>query len=506
MSEVLESLGSEPDPRGTVSQEFRDRVASIVSQGGGTLYIPPGRHVLDPTTAGILSGADDDWFLVPREVVLWFSPGAVLVVGAPSRRADLAPVELVLRGPIHCGLRQVFSTVGNGGTITGRVCFVGDRNPVVRPEWWGAGGLASSEDAIALSAATTAAFSRTWGGLSETPLPIELGTGYRLSRPLLISAKYPEDRGAVFVLRGRSAVAGTAQEATFTAEPDFRGEAVLIIRDRSAFVIENVSINGAGSAHRCVLEWVRARRSLPVADLFRNCEFWGATQALVETREVTPESKSKASIVLQGSVVFERCAFFRRGDGDFESTWGVDCATPTAAGTQFEHCVFDGAATAMIRARGGVISAAGCSFQNTGSDGPRGKGSGGVDILLDAVEPGMKISEVASCQLTACDSGSLHFLYAARGRSVRQSVLIGVTHRRTFDRFADSWSIYWEMLSETDLSDSTLFLSGCTMTEPVFWRMASGRILDIGNRLVHGGSFGAVLSSGFRVFPRPDGT
>lgn len=438
-------------------------------------------------------------------MTLWFAPGAVLVLGAPDRRADLDPVELVIRGPIRGGPRQIFSTIGAGGTLTGMVRLAGDRNPAVLPEWWGGGRGDGTEDLAALSAAITTAFSRTLGGVTEAPLPVELGVGYRLSRPLVISAKYPEDRGCGFVLRAQPTVAGSSRLATFIAERGFRGDAMLVIRDRAAILIENVSMDGGLNAARCVLHHVRPRRRLPSADLYRNCEFFGATSALVETRSLPTEPDMVASPALLGTVIFECCAFFRREGISVEAACGVDCGAAEAALTRFEHCVFDGAAVSMIRARGGAISASGCSFLNTAVDGPRGTSDGGVDVLLDVSDSTKKAGDSASCSLTACDSGSAHLLCAVRGRVVRQSVLVGVTHTPQTTERSEPWSIYWEMMGAEDSDGSTLFLNGCTLSHPVFWRMASGKILDIGNRLRRDGSSGMVLSAAFRIFPRPPG-
>jgi hypothetical protein len=65
--------------------------------------------------------------------------------------------------------------------------------------------------------------------------------------------------------------------------------------------------------------------------------------------------------------------------------------------------------------------------------------------------------------------------------------------------------MYWEMMGARVSAGSTLILNGCPFSHPVYWRMASGKILDVGNRGRRDGSSGMILSAAFRIFPRPPG-
>lgn len=471
----MTTLTLEPDRLARITGDLRRKIDILARDGGGTIYIPPGRWIVDDS---LEEGLHPPELVVPPSVTLWFAPGAVLLIGSPERTLGRSPQRMVIRSRIEADAMRIFQVL-DGPSRTGEVQFAGARHTEVLPEWWGAGeGLDSGyrDDQPALMEACNVAFNRFDEGAVEPPLPLILRTGYRLMRPLVIDT--PERfRGTGVIIRG----AFKGVDATFRAGGTSFGENILVIQERVGSVIENVSFDGQSRVRRCVLLEVVPRVGLPLADLFRGCEFYGASiNVEVRAMEGVPRVAGETS---RGVVVFERCVFCRPpptyiGDplycfyGVFLDLWPVATA-------RFEHCIFDGRARAMIYCMGGHFAATACSFRNLGD-----LAAMGTDVDLGAREDSTTSMRLlgASCLLMGCDSVSFHLIHADVASAERQSTLIGVSHRPAVTP-VERWSIHWGIGDRVGerARNVTLAMTGCTLTDPVGCETNAGRILDLGN-------------------------
>lgn len=382
----------------------------------------------------------------------------------------------------------------NGSGRTGEVVLSGPLNPEALPEWWGAGSIEDPlhrDDQAALAEASRAAFNRRDSDVIEPPLALVLRTGYRLTRAWVIDTPAGFE-GTGIILRG----ALKSIDATFrAADTSGFGDAILEIRGRTGCVIENVSFDARGQVERCVLLEVVARQDLPLADVFRDCEFRGATAANVEVRKAAP-APSESDVVSKGITVFERCVFCRPPESyalkPTACEWGVLLDTAPIGTARFEHCVFDGVAGAMVCCRGGHFAATACSFRNLS----------GTDILLNGRQDPMGTGRTlgASCLLVGCDSVSLHLVSTDTSVAERQTTLIGVSHRPAHEA-PDRWSVTWNIGDRVPRpNDVTLTMAGCSITAPVVCGAIAGRILDLGNGADTRFDSGAAVGS-FVHFP-----
>lgn len=161
-----------------------DIARAISDAAGGVLFFPRATYTI---------AAD---FTVPANVTVAFAPGAVLSVAAGK--------TVTLNGAVLAGLEQHFS---GAGTVV-----LSDNAPRVYPEWWGALGNGTGDDAAAITKANTAATSagtvlvlspgRTYRVLTGVTLTCDVeGHGADVTTPSNITALTVQQAGAQASIR-----------------------------------------------------------------------------------------------------------------------------------------------------------------------------------------------------------------------------------------------------------------------------------------------------------------
>lgn len=433
----FENVGLLADQRGVDPATNAIRAAilrrTLSATRGGILYFPPGSYLISDVGRAShpdLIGRLDAFLFIPEWITLRFSPGAILLLddspGFDRLSLRRGRPALEIAGGLEVGPQQVFSTRASS-MRGGAVVLTSRMIDVVYPEWWGAvsavaeGPTAVVEKARRDTAALQAAFDaahrfRRLDVVRLAPIPIELAGPYHVNRTLFLGAESPLDENFNqdgFILRGRSPNGTTGRgRATFVcapaesgAPPSFSGDAMLDIRGRGGFVIEDVTFDARDSSgFPAAPEAVRVQRMGDVqvveaqrtasgnsaqAWRFVRCGFIGARKRLAQLGAPLPSARgqsgtrpvlrilngrwtvdvtaspfsSAATDLLQGG--FDNCYFESVPDerpGLRTGPDGIVFRASETFGLSFRGCIFTGGVRAMIRQYGGTFYVSNSTF------------------------------------------------------------------------------------------------------------------------------------------------
>lgn len=411
--------------------------------------------------------------VIPQEVSLLISPGALIRVGAS--------VTLTIRGFFSHGPFQVFGPIDG---VFGSVLFGQDATASVYPEWWGAVGMSDTVDCSeAIHQAIRAALNtRVARGLPT--LVLSLQSSYSIERPIFISSESGPNSSDVGLLVQGSYGGSLArrEHASLRCSSKFVGDAILTIQEVSGCTFENVSFDAMGRAQRCVrIEGTSTGKGSGVTnELFRVCAFRGGSVELVtaglpldvdrllgaalsvyvlswllarapSALSSTPSLETFVGQALEtlrysqdafnvSGLTFDSCQFTHEALLDSGPSSGVSLWGDRTQGVQFAHCVFEGASRSFIHAYSSSFLVSGATFGNSYLRSvEQGDPTEGADIVLSSFGS----SEVSSCTAVHCDSRSGQFLATIeRSSSGGSTTLIHVEHRPALaDRVSVRWAV-----------------------------------------------------------------
>ncbi len=407
-------------------QAFLDAASAYANRKGASVYLPPGQYGIvartdrstDFTSAVIPPGPD---IYVPKNVLLWFAPGATLVL---ERNAVVA-----IGGDIRGEPARIF-TISDvpGHDMTrddsprrGRVVFITTKVLELCPEWWGAIARWDVDLSPAVYALNTQALEDCFraahtdrsfpGGINFPPIPVVLRGQYYLQHELVIQPMTGPLRhfsgaptASGIVIRGQQGT-GTSNVGvpTFEARPtpspgatyrsfelfgenDVSGRALLRIRGVHGSVIEGVGFNGAGLSSACVqLTGDNARSTV-----FRNCSFSKARHVLVQVGDYVIEDPDPTHYVFADDrylplldsrvtnyydlsfLLFDNCVFDSGFPSDALATYeaqaralvGLVFNANNTLPMTLDRCSFWNMMRACVEAYGGTMIIRGGSAQN----------------------------------------------------------------------------------------------------------------------------------------------
>lgn len=390
---------------------------------GGIVYLPPGSYLVRsqgmPTSrADYLRAMENPDILVPNNVLLWFAPGAVLVLGPQ--------VVVSIAGDLRAETTRIFRTenLQSGDFRRGRVVFHTTQVQEIYPEWWGALALQNEaaptmarDNAPEFRACFQAAHTdRSLPGRQWPVLPVIMSGTYPVGSEIEIKqeaaplgADGAPDRRQVsglvnpagVVILGRRGPGGSGiNPPAFFAHgafepglptagaPDLRtlrasGRALLRIVGLLGSVIDGIGFDGARIVSACLQITGNSARS----SVIRNCSFHSACHVLAQVGDYVIESDNpqntlticgrplaqcrsdvRSDFDLSG-LTFENCTFetnLAPGEGEARARAMVGIvfnANQTFPMT-LDHCLFTGSMAACIEARGGTLVIRGGNAQN----------------------------------------------------------------------------------------------------------------------------------------------
>lgn len=488
------ALELQPSPAGEVddhalaqahtnTNRLQEAINLVHDGGGGYVQIPPGRFLLgrrrgvEPASPErSIDGGD---LLVHEDVILWFTPGAVLVplgpayVGArdssrPDLLADSEGVCIELQGGIRAARRKIFDPMVDSLVQAGLVVFAGDQVREILPEWWGAGtGFPAFANRRGLQAALNAAHRDRFRVLRDvdgiprrdgqgrtrwqrSPLPVVLTGEYPIDRELVVGAlddtTRPVNRSG-FVLRGEHGVGSTGAGRPALVAASRALDGLLAVHGVSGFRVEDVTFNASHAARGVLVEDLRGDGAESV---FEGCAFLNATSALVE---VIGRNFQVAEGAAPGLLSFRRCRLetmplgdaralrLQHGAGDSDTHVGLRLDAKESVLVELRNCFLTGPANPFVLARSGWFSLRECTshvlrhFDPRPANGPGGINEerstrNGTDLYLDMPTSPSSINsggllEPASFTARECESQSWQFL----GSSVSVSAMSANTAR-----------------------------------------------------------------------------
>lgn len=487
-------LGLDPSPvrgldnfvplnRGIDALARRDMPLGAPFGPGGVLWFPPGAYVLEPPSTRVEGRVHRPHLYVPDNIVLWFSPGARLVLARDF--------VLDIEGEIDAGLYPIFSS----GPESGVVVFSGQRVGKVHPEWWGAVGDGVHDDTDAVQAAIDAAsnhrhvYSVASSEVFLPPIPVHLTGSYAIRRALKVGLNResftvgadpatllgdplghlhgdltPRASTLACHLRGNSGLASEAGPHTLRwLGTPAGGPAMVYVRGSFSPLIEDVSFATAPdtAVDACLaLEGsLTTRRDLdpPSAvmeqGVVRRCSLRGARRRLLRVGPA-PRIRRVPKVASRPSEDLVDVSATRTGDDLvnlvldgclFEPAEGARAVEVHAENTlpmELRSCVFRGGSSGMVRFHSGSGAVLACTFDNSQQD--------GLDLHLDTEaasgpsvpvpgESAMNYAHPVPGSLTVVHGVSLSRqlfgtfegdrIFNRRSNPIGNSLLVGLLHR-----------------------------------------------------------------------------
>lgn len=489
------NLDPTPDMPAPAGRDFTARLRTAIDglPRGGTVWFPPGDFRINTP------------FSVPGQITLAFAPGARLVPIRPEPMpARLLDAALQIAGVIETELDAIFATSATApddlrSSITrrvGRVVLVGEGNPRVYVEWWGAAADFSPRaevDRVAIEAALLAVTidrDALTQAAPRPPLTLCMLGNYQIDHPIVIApaAGAPLARG-VLLEGGPSA----QPDATISCDALFSGTTGGAIEhtgmlefSRFARVeLRGLSLHAHGRAETCLL--VATSLATDRADsliTLSGCTFEGAREQQVYVRD-TSASDGGAGVVsarVRGcSVRLDNKADVVLDALDRSQSTGLLVEGAFRVSVMVLDSIFDGYFGRCVRVVGARSLVSGCRFMTRSLDAdpfPR-------DAAIELVRSPVALAPAPALTASGSIATTPSFLRVEPTAKATQPkpgsgawlapVLIGIVHRVDRTRgLGKYWppAVVWHGVVPTDErplptpGDARVSLLGCSFEAP----------------------------------------